>query len=37
MKTISMPFPMTKYSAKSMAHVISDCMYGPNFKLNLPL
>lgn len=34
---ISVPFPMTKYSAKSIAHVISDYMYGPNFILNLAL
>lgn len=37
MKKISLPFPMTKYSAKSIAHIISVYKYGLNFKLNLAL
>lgn len=35
MERISVFFPMTKYSAKSIAHVISDYIYGTNFKFNL--
>lgn len=35
MERISVPFPMTKYSAKSTARVISDYIYDTNFKLNL--